>query len=281
MKNVAILHAKFWGDKEKEIKTMFKLSSSEINARGAAHNKFNRTMRKQNVSSSEKFQNKINKAVKTEWRTSPFMVFKNDVSLPDWFTVEPLEDGCYPVFDDPLVKEMLDVLAKRLPDYNRKYLKPFLKKPTQTLLHGDFHGANHMYGEGENKGKIAAIDFQVPGTGMVVCEFFYFIQMSLSAHSLQDIMDIAQEYHDALVAHGVDDYSWEDLKKDIEMLCVEMCCTFISMMTMMKPKTILQVAEGCGEKAEDAKQIFGNGMYAKAFVIVTSIYLNDKERFML
>ena len=33
--------------------------------------------------------------------------------LPDWFTLEPLEDGSYVAMEDPMVKEMLAVFAER------------------------------------------------------------------------------------------------------------------------------------------------------------------------
>jgi hypothetical protein len=280
MKNVAILHAKFWGDRGGEIKAMFGFSNSEVQYRGAAHSKIAQQMRKQYFTSSEKIQNCIEKSMKSEWRTSVLMIFKNEVSLPEWFRGEPLEDGSYPVLDDPSVNEMLNVLAKRAPEFNRKCLKHWIKKPIQTLLHGDFHGANHMYGEGDMKGRIVAIDFQLVGTGIVVCEFMYLIMMSLSTHSLQDIIDIAKHYHETLTSHGVDDYTWLEFQKDIELGIIEFCVTVINMMPRMKPKKILEFAEGWGEKSEDAKAIFGNGMYSKMFLLATSIYLNDKEKFM-
>ena len=33
--------------------------------------------------------------------------------MPDWFTLEPLEDGSYVAMEDPMVKEMLAVFAER------------------------------------------------------------------------------------------------------------------------------------------------------------------------
>ena len=33
--------------------------------------------------------------------------------MPDWFTLEPLEDGSYVAMDDPMVKEMLAIFAER------------------------------------------------------------------------------------------------------------------------------------------------------------------------
>ena len=150
-------------------------------------------MRNQKVSSSEKIQDQIKKGMESEWKTCQLMVFDNDAKKPTWFRAEPLENESFSVLDDPLVKEMLSVFSKRLPDYDKKYLQPFLEKPIQTLMHGDFHGGNHMYGQGEKEGEIVAIDFQLAGTGRSLGDFTYLILMSLSVHSFQDIMDILKE----------------------------------------------------------------------------------------
>ena len=47
---------------------------------------------------------------------------------------------------------MLGVFIERIPHYYEHKLKKSLKKPLQTLVHGDFHGGNHMYGTDENYG---------------------------------------------------------------------------------------------------------------------------------
>ena len=62
---------------------------------------------------------------------------------------------------------MLEVFIERIPDYYEHKLKKSLKKPLQTLVHGDFHGGNHMYGTDENEGKVIALDYQMFGKGFV------------------------------------------------------------------------------------------------------------------
>ena len=69
-----------------------------------------------------------------------------------WLTIGPQDDGSYEVLKDPLVKEMLDVFGQRMPDYYEQKFKKSLKMQLQTLVHGDFHGGNHMYGTDENHG---------------------------------------------------------------------------------------------------------------------------------
>ena len=70
-----------------------------------------------------------------------------------WLTIGPKEDGSYEVLKDPIVQEMLDVFILRMPDYYEHKFKKSLKMPLQTLIHGDFHGGNHMYGMDGKEGR--------------------------------------------------------------------------------------------------------------------------------
>ena len=90
---------------------------------------------------------------------------------------------------DRLVKDALAILASRIPKYNRLKLKYFIKKEPQTLLHGDFHGGNHMY---EEDGKIKSLDFQWIGGGLVVIEVFYLIMMSWGIHNFDEIEELTK-----------------------------------------------------------------------------------------
>ena len=84
-----------------------------------------------------------------------------------WLTIGPQEDGSYEVLKDLVVQEMLDVFIQRMPDYYELKFKKSLKMPLQTLIHGDFHGGNHMYGTDENEGEVIALDYQMFGKGFV------------------------------------------------------------------------------------------------------------------
>ena len=48
----------------------------------------------------------------------------------------------------------------------------------------------------------------------------------------------------------------------------------------IKPKSILSFADGAGDKGEEVKKLFESGIYGKNFTLLTSIYLQDKERFL-
>ena len=60
---------------------------------------------------------------------------------------------------DPLVIEMFNVLDERFPNFNVRKAEEYVKRPSETLIHGDFHSGNVMLGEGSNKGIDWSIDF--------------------------------------------------------------------------------------------------------------------------
>ena len=81
-------------------------------------------------------------------------------TLPVWLTIGPQEDGSYEVLKDLIVHEMLDIFIQRMPDYYEHKFKKSLKMPMQTLIHGDFHGGNHMYGTNKNYGSTDFKDYR-------------------------------------------------------------------------------------------------------------------------
>ena len=277
-KNVAVLHAKFWGDKLDDIKSLFKPSKVDKDFRPGAYSKTQAILRKFYFSTNKIHKN-IDKLLESDWKTVSMTTLKQDSLFPDWFTAQPLRDGTRPVFGDDLVLEMLRVLGVKAPNYYRKKLKSFIQKPPQTMLHGDFHAGNHMYGIDENVGKIVALDFQFAGPGLVVTEFVYFFMMSLSPHSLEDLMEIARAYHTELVVNGVHDYGLEEFIDDIKMLVTDFCIAFLSMCTIISPASIKQYAKGMW-KDEGASKIFDNCIYGKLFLLLTAFYLKDKDSFM-
>ena len=278
-RNVAILHSKFWGEKRKEIKTLFKPSKVERDLRPWSHNKLQAIMAKSYFSTNTITKN-INRLLDSDWKTSLTTCLKAELLVPDWFQVRPLENGSRPVFGDEKVQEMLDVMSTRAPSYFAKKMKSFIKKPLQTILHGDFHGGNHMFGIDEHKGKIVALDFQFAGTGRVSTEFFNFFIQSLSSHSLDDIMEIAKCYHTELIVNGVIDYSWEEFVDDIQANVIGGCLYFLSMCTMMKPDFLAKMGDAM-KNGEGFWKIWENCYFGKSFVLLTSIYLNDKDNFMI
>ena len=87
--------------------------------------------------------------------------------LPDWFTLEPLDDGTYVAMNDPMVQEMFGVFAERLPKFNQEALTEFNQREAETVTHGDFHAGNHKFGVDQNEGQVILYDFQITGKGLV------------------------------------------------------------------------------------------------------------------
>ena len=63
------------------------------------------------------------------------------------------DDDNYIVFDDPMIKEMFQVMKERYPKFNQLKAKEWVKRHPETVVHGDFHSGNHMFGLGENEGE--------------------------------------------------------------------------------------------------------------------------------
>ena len=278
-RNVAILHSKFWGEKRKDIKMLFKPSRVDKDLRVWSHNKLQSIIAKSYFSTNTIKKN-INKLLDSDWKTSPTTCMKAENLVPEWFTVKALQNGSRPVFGDELVQEMLGVMAARAPKYFDNKMKKFISKQSQTILHGDFHAGNHMFGIDEHKGKIVALDFQFAGTGRVTTEFCYFFMQSLSPHSLEEIMEVAKCYHTELIVNGVKDYTWEEFMDDIQAQMIGSCLSFLSMCTMMKPEFLLKLGEGMSN-GDGFKRMWENCLYGKHFILLTSIYLNDKDNYMI
>ena len=149
LKNVAILHAKFW--KDEKLLQVFGLAKAEKDQLTARHSKLAYKMRKKSIAQIGVMKKKL---MERNWPSALPMRLPEDSLKPDWLTVPSSEDGTYPVLNDPLVLEMLDELEKKFPAFNQKKSKPFLRQPPQSILHGDFHAGNHLYGTGSHEGKL-------------------------------------------------------------------------------------------------------------------------------
>ena len=148
LKNVAILHAKFWKD-EKSFQA-FGLAKAEKDQVTARHSKFAYKMRQKSIAKIGTMKKKLLEGI---WPSALPMRLPEESLKPDWLTVHLGDNGTYPVLNDPLVLEMLDEMEKKFPEFNQKKSKPFLKQPPQSILHGDFHAGNHLYGTGPHEGR--------------------------------------------------------------------------------------------------------------------------------
>ena len=87
-----------------------------------------------------------------------------------------------------------------------------------------------------------------------------------------------------MVEHGVTDYDWHKFLHDLEMALVELAIITIDLCNTMKPETFMLTMCKISkeEKAEGMKKIFEEtGWMNKAFLILTSLYVKDKDNFFI
>jgi hypothetical protein len=103
--------------------------------------------------------------------------------------------------------------AKRMPDAVVPLMER-LSQPPVTLLHGD-HRLDNLFFSADD---VATLDWQITGTGRGAYDVAYFLSQSVVAEERKRVEhDLVRAYHDALVAHGVRGYSFEDCWEDYRM----------------------------------------------------------------
>ena len=81
-----------------------------------------------------------------------------------------------------------------------------------TLVHFDFRADNLFF---DDDGSIVVVDWQTISQGGGVADIGYFLSQNLSTEDRRaNEADLLRAYHDALVANGVTDYSYEQLVAD-------------------------------------------------------------------
>ena len=93
-------------------------------------------------------------------------------------------------------------------------------------------------------------------------------------------MEIAKCYHTELVVNGVTDYSWEEFVDDIEANVIGQCVSFLNICTFMKADDLMKMGDAM-KQADGIRKVWENCIYGKNFLLLTSIYLNDKNNFMM
>ena len=91
------------------------------------------------------------------------------------------------------------------------------------------------------------------------------------------------EYHKSLVSNGVEDYSLEDFLTDVQIgLCENLISTLFNC-NMMKPDSMKKMMEDFvgKDKSGEVIKILEKGSTTKPFLILTGMYLQDKENFLI
>ena len=283
LRNVAVLHANFWGDKNKEIREKFEPCIPEREVRGATHSKMSARKRNKFISTESSIRKSTKKMLKN-WSDHKWFTLSKNEPLPSWMhsNGEENEESIF-VLKDPNVLEMFEAYFKRFPNFSREVSKQFLEKPSQTLLHGDFHNGNHMYKEdSDGRVKVVAFDFQMVGEGVAVADIIRLFVTSRRHISLSDDLEMLEEYHKALVLAGVENFSFEDLKKDFILGYLENFTKTIADHVDFNPPKLTKLYKSMfgEEKWEDLKKIMESGVFCTFFVFLTSLYLHDKDKFL-
>ena len=144
------------------------------------------------------------------------------------------------------------------------------------------------------------LDFQGYGSGLVTVELMYFFRLS-PLNNYNDIVEITKgslhlcqlwgvtckwilflEYHRSLVSNGVDDYSLEDFLIDVQIGLCENLISSLFNCNMMKPDSMKKMMEDFvgKEKSGEVIKILEKGSTTKPYLILTGMYLQDKENFL-
>ena len=90
-------------------------------------------------------------------------------------------------------------------------------------------------------------------------------------------------YHDSLCENGVKDYPFNDFMSDVQIAICEQVLRLIKMVNDMKPSSLQKmfgVMSG-EEKAKDLIDIFERGLLIRPVLVLTSLYVKDKENFLI
>ena len=88
----------------------------------------------------------------------------------------------------------------------------------QTLIHGDFRYDNMFFSQDEGSIQLTLIDWQLVQRACAAYDVSYFVASSLNVRQRREIEnDLLAAYHEALIEHGVRDYSLSDLLHDYRL----------------------------------------------------------------
>lgn len=103
----------------------------------------------------------------------------------------------------------LDEIQERSPE-----ISDALAAEPWTLLHGDYRLDNLLF---RPNGEIVVLDLQGVSRGRPGFDVTYFITTALTAEHREEEEHLLRTYHDALVAAGIESYSWEQLVVDCKL----------------------------------------------------------------
>ena len=139
------------------------------------------------------------------------------IDSPQMQSLEPIYQQCWPAVV-AFLGEAMPPQMRRLGDRFATRIGAMLGKVIQqprTVVHGDYRADNIFFSEGGDPDGFAVADWQILMQGGGALDVAYLLTGSLDrelrrAHEA----DLLTAYHDALVANGVADYAFADLRED-------------------------------------------------------------------
>jgi hypothetical protein len=105
-----------------------------------------------------------------------------------------------------------------------------LSKTARTFCHGDFRADNLMYGPSLGDDNFALLDWQISGRGGALYDVAYLICNSVpTAYRQEAERDLLRQYHQALMSHGVENYSFDECWEAYR--AAVMCGLFVAVFT--------------------------------------------------
>ena len=86
-----------------------------------------------------------------------------------------------------------------------------------------------------------------------------------------------------MVENGVKEYSLEEFLSDVKVSIIEQLVQILTMVTRMNPAKMIQFLKNFSgeEKTDGFMKLLEQGMMSKPFILATSLYVKNKDDFMV
>ena len=121
------------------------------------------------------------------------------------------------------------------------------------------------------------------GKGLVSNDVVNFISFSYDVKNWDEIAELLSEYHNNLCLNGVNDYPLEDFLIDVKIATAVFVINILKTAIELSPKKFKSFMKGLmgREKGEEfVKIVAKKGGLSKHILLLTSIYVNDKDNFL-
>ena len=150
-------------------------------------------------------------------------------------------------------------------------------------------------------GEVVLFDFQTYGYGLACNEFTQFVFYSYNNKNYGDVEDLAKGnftmninsnqilnlavsvYHQSLCENGVKDYPLEDFLIDVQIAICEQALRLVKIVNDVTPSSFekMMINISGEEKAKDMMKLFESGAFVRPVLVLTSLYVKDKEKFLI